>query len=104
MQRYLDSLVSWLKDNPVTLSNHSNDGRVNSIANEDEIIETLRQSPFGRIISNPPIREWYDFSLRTPYGEIFINIKVSDLNNSAADNLSSKKRNGIRLNGTVRPT
>lgn len=99
MERYLDSLVSWLRANPVTLSSRSNDGRVNSIANEDEILESLNQSPFGGIINNPPIREWHDFSLRTPDGEIYINIKVSDLNNSAADNLSSKKGMGYALTG-----
>ena len=99
MERYLDSIVSWLQQNPVALSNNDADGRVNSGVNEHEILDALQASEYGRIIESPPPRCWYDFAIKNMYGEIYVNIKVSDLNNSAADNLSSKQGMGYALTG-----
>ena len=99
MERYLDSIVSWLQQNPVALSNNDADGRVNSGVNEHEILDALQASEYGRIIELPPPRCWYDFAIKNMYGEIYVNIKVSDLNNSAADNLSSKQGMGYALTG-----
>ena len=99
MERYLNEIVSWLRSNPVALSSNSVDGRVNSIANEDEILDSLCESPFGRLIDRPRARAWYDFAIITSEGELFVNLKVSDLSNSAADNLSSKQGMGYALTG-----
>lgn len=99
MERYLDSIVSYLKESPVALSNNSDDGRVNSIENENELLDHLDKSPFGAIIERPQIRAWYDFSIQVGQKSIYINIKVSDLTNSAADNLSSKQGMGYALTG-----
>lgn len=99
MERYLDSIVSYLKNNPVTLSNNNADGRINSAENEDEILDRICEANFGVSIDRPTIRAWYDFSITSNYGEIFVNIKVSDLSNTAADNLSSKQGMGYALTG-----
>lgn len=99
MEHYLDEVVSWLRQHPVILSSDSSDGRVNSIANEDEILDSLCESPFSGIIYRPRARAWYDFAIYAPEGELFVNVKVSDLSNSAADNLSSKQGMGYALTG-----
>ena len=99
MERYLDSIVSFLQNNPTELSSNDADGRVNSGVNEHEILEHLLESDFGQIINLPPPRCWYDFAIINNTGELFVNIKVSDLSNSAADNLSSKKGMGYALTG-----
>ena len=72
MERYLDSIVSYLKENPVVLSNNSDDGRVNSIENENELLDHLDKSPFGAIIERPQIRAWYDFSIQVNQKSIYI--------------------------------
>ena len=99
MEQYLDRIVSYLRENPVILSNNNPDGRINSAENEDEILERISGANFGATIERPTIRAWYDFSVSNNYGEIFVNIKVSDLSNSAADNLSSKQGMGYALTG-----
>lgn len=99
MERYLDSIVSFLQNNPAELSSNDADGRVNSGVNEHEILQHLLESDFGQVISLPPPRCWYDFAIVNSTGELFVNIKVSDLSNSAADNLSSKKGMGYALTG-----
>ena len=99
MERYLDSIASFLHDNPVKLSENDADGRVNSGINEHEILDFLKESIYGTIINLPPPRCWYDFAIKTNEGEMFVNIKVSDLSNSAADNLSSKQGMGYALTG-----
>ena len=99
MERYLDSIVAFLRSHPVALSSNDADGRVNSGINEHEILELLCESQFSSIIDVPSIRAWYDFRVACEQGELFVNIKVSDLSNSAADNLSSKKGMGYALTG-----
>lgn len=99
MERYLDEIVAYLREHPVELSSNDADGRVNSGVNEHEILEELQESPYRGIIDIPQARAWYDFSIANRDGELFVNIKVSDLSNSAADNLSSKKGMGYALTG-----
>jgi hypothetical protein len=99
MERYLDSIVSYLEKNPVVLSSNNADGRLNSAENEDEILEKLCEVNFGASIDRPTIRAWYDFSISDNHGKIYVNIKVSDLSNTAADNLSSKQGMGYALTG-----
>ena len=99
MERYLDRIVAFLREHPVELSSNDADGRVNSGINEHEILEALCDSQYGGIIDVPNIRAWYDFRIICGLGELFVNIKVSDLSNSSADNLSSKKGMGYALTG-----
>ena len=99
MERYLDEIVAYLREHPVELSSNDADGRVNSGVNEHEILEELQESPYGGIIDIPQARAWYDFCITNREGELFVNIKVSDLSNSAADNLSSKGGMGYALTG-----
>jgi hypothetical protein len=100
MERHLNEIAEFLKNNPAELSSTNDDGRVNSISNEDEIIEQIKNQ-FSSILDKPAIREWYDFSLITPK-KIYVNVKVSDLSNNAADNLSSKLGMGYALTGNTK--
>ena len=97
MTKYLDDIVQYLSYNPIRLDNHLDDGRLNSAGNENEILNFLRKN--FKNIQTPGIRSWYDFKITNKKDEIFINIKVSDLENSAADNLSSKLGMGYALTG-----
>lgn len=98
MEHYLDEMVRYLSSENLVLINSSNDGRVNSIANEDQIIALLKKKyPEG--VEVPNIRSWYDFAFKKNNQTIYINVKVSDLDNGAADNLSSKIGMGYALTG-----
>lgn len=99
MEEYLNRIVSYLETHPVVLSYDNADGRVNSGINENEILEALEESPVGSVIERPNIRAWYDFAVSVNGRKLYINIKVSDLSNRAADNLSSKKGMGYALTG-----
>lgn len=96
----LDQMIQYLKINPVSLSNSHGDGRVNSIDNENEVIEKLRENAqFRQIIAIPQERYWYDIALIGDGYFLPINIKVSNLLNSSADNCSSKQGMAYALTG-----
>lgn len=101
MLNILDEAVSILRQRPISLLNESDDGRVNSISNEDQIINLLKYH-MGNKIEKPSIRQWYDIKLVDGYEELYVNVKVSDLSNNAADNLSSKLGMGYALTGMTK--
>ncbi len=92
--KYLDDIVEFLRQNPIYLQHINEDGRINSIENEQEILDAICAN-FKNIQIAPP-RFWYDFKIE---GDIFVNIKISDLTNHAADNCSSKLGMGYALTG-----
>ena len=99
MEDYLNRITDYLRANPVSLSHENRDGRVNSIANEDEIIDRL-ELVFSNFLDRPEARSWYDFKIIAPYGgQLYVNLKVSDLSIRTADNLSSKIGMGYALTG-----
>ena len=81
----LDQVVIDLNNQQVTTSQTHTDGRVNSIKDEETIIETLRLL-YGKGVETPKDREWFDVRL---FG-IPVQIKSSSFSKSAADNFSSK--------------
>lgn len=94
----LDSIVGVIKQSGLILDNHSEDGRVNSIANEDQIIDLLINE--FDFIRRPVVRNWYDMEVvLNDIESLYVNIKVSNLLNSAADNVSSKLGMGYALTG-----
>lgn len=98
MENYLHSIASYLKRNPIVLSSNNRDGRANSIINEDEVLDLLVPVYQGAI-ERSQIRSWYDFLITDGRNEVFVNIKVSDLSNGSADNLSAKQGMGYALTG-----
>ena len=70
----------------VTISLRHEDGRLNSIDDEDMVIELLTEKYGEENIVKPSIRKWWDLKL---FG-YHINIKSSDFSNGKADNLNSK--------------
>ncbi|WP_139452289.1 restriction endonuclease [Campylobacter armoricus] len=96
MIEYLETIVKFLQKNPIQLENKNEDGRINSAINEDDILKVLNQN--FKNIKRPYIRSWYDFSI-IEKEEIYVNIKISDLDNNTADNCSSKLGMGYALSG-----
>jgi len=81
----LTDVVSYLSG-IVTISESHEDGRVNSIADEDTVIDLLVEKYGPENVEKPPARCWWDVKL---FG-YYLNIKSSDFNKGAADNFSSK--------------
>lgn len=96
MMRYLENIVDFLQSAGVELVSENDDGRLNSATNENIILQKLSNKFKEVEISS--IRQWFDFKI-CQKDEIFVNVKISDLNNSAADNCSSKLGMGYALSG-----
>ncbi|WP_104640649.1 restriction endonuclease [Helicobacter bizzozeronii] len=97
MLTYLNNIIAYLKQKPVILNASNRDGRINSISHEDQILAVLTDK-FSEVQMSPP-RCWYDFKIVKDSQGIFVNIKVSDLNNNSADNISAKLGMGYALTG-----
>ena len=80
----LQNAVDYLNTLTINVSESHEDGRVNSIDDEDTIIDLLVEK-FGENIETPPPRCWWDIKV---FGYP-LNIKSSKFGN-AADNFSSK--------------
>ena len=80
----LIAAVTYLNTLAIQIAEGHEDGRVNSIADEDTIIDLLIEK-YGDAIEKPVAREWWDVKI---YGYP-VNIKSSAFK-SAADNFSSK--------------
>jgi len=71
------TIKKYLSKTKIEFSKHTDDGRINSCIDEEEIIKLLI-TEFGKRIEKPNIRMWYDilaFDYR--YGWIPINIKTT---------------------------
>ncbi|MDE5603812.1 MAG: restriction endonuclease, partial [Helicobacter sp.] len=86
MPNLLIQIVEFLKENPINLSKQKADGRPNSLDNEKEVIDCLRDNSFKIIKSDD--RDWHDFTFCE--NDIFypVNIKVSTT--KTVDNVGSK--------------
>ena len=69
----------------VTINEDHEDGRVNSIADEETVIVLLEEK-YGDNVERPKARDWFDVRL---YGHP-LNIKSSSFSKGASDNFSSK--------------
>ena len=79
----LKEVVDFLNTENISISKKHEDGRINSIDDEDTIIDILVKK-FGDNIQKPPPRCWWDLKV---FG-VPINIKVSAF--KTADNFSAK--------------
>lgn len=96
----LSKMVDFLRRKKTKLSTSSEDGRINSSINEDEIINDLKSFEYSSSwfennslkLNIPKSREWFDFAIESTVTDLFIpvNIKVSNCNTSQADNLNCK--------------
>ncbi|WP_267523601.1 restriction endonuclease [Campylobacter sp. MG1] len=83
----LNDIKEYLIRQNFNLEQVTNDGRLNSAFNEDQIINLI-QMRFGNIIGIPKVRYWYDFCIQTENAFYPVNIKVSTT--TTADNLNCK--------------
>lgn len=101
----LNRICKHLSEKNIQLSKITQDGRINSAANETEITKELKifeaqnedMKELGLKIGIPNItnnRAWYDFSIESDDDskDFFapVNIKVTDVETGAADNLNCK--------------
>jgi len=70
----------------VTISENHEDGRVNSITDEDTVVNLLIERYGEENVKKPAARNWWDIKL---FGYP-LNIKSSDFSKGASDNFSSK--------------
>lgn len=88
----LVKICNYLQTSRFQLSDKQNDGRINSILNEDEVLKIIERK-FN--IETPQARDWADFYInKTP-----VNIKITTTN--TADNASSKKGLYYALTGEI---
>lgn len=73
---------NYLKNKIVKLINKSKDGRINSVLDEDEIIDLLEKK-YKKYIKRPKERNWFDIIIKDYYfGWIPVNIKTSKCSTS----------------------
>jgi hypothetical protein len=98
MEKFLDEVASFVKEASLELYNKSDDGRVNSIKNESEVIELLMNNEyFKKFIVPQKSRAFCDFDAVVDGEVAHVNIKVSSM--KQADNCSSKAGMGYALTG-----
>lgn len=109
----LKELIFEFKKQKIRLSNLNNDGRINSIINENEVIKIFLKiyktipifNKMNLIIEEQPKpRHWYDILIRNNDNSFYcpINIKISDFSNFSADNISSKEGLYFSLTGQIK--
>jgi hypothetical protein len=81
----ITEVIEYLNLTNINVSENHEDGRVNSIDDEDTVIDLLIQK-YGDNVEKPKARCWWDVKL---FG-YYLNIKSSDFNKGASDNFSSK--------------
>jgi len=84
MNNVISEVVSRLQERNIKASNHYEDGRVNSIEDEETIIAMLKEICGEGNVQEPPLRHWYDVKIY----DIPVQIKSSS---GGSDNFSSKK-------------
>lgn len=96
--KILLEIVDFLKNKSFQLTKNSQDGRINSAVNEDEIFKLLERN-FS--INRPNMRDWFDFSFDEKRIFYPVNIKISTT--KTADNLNCKLGIYYTLTGQFPP-
>lgn len=96
LPQLLSNIIEFLKTNTFSLSKTSRDGRINSVFNENEILNLIEQK-FN--ITRPNVRNWMDFSFEENGNFIPVNIKVSTT--ETTDNLNCKLGIYYALTGKI---
>lgn len=81
----LTDIVKYLSKQNIVFSSNDEDGRVNSLINEHEVLRIIRQK-FD--VSLPRSRNWFDFILEENGKSFPVNIKITKT--ESADNLNCK--------------
>jgi len=83
--KQLVNIAAYLRKEQLALSAQSEDGRVNSVKNEEEVLNCIRRK-FD--VDKPRARKWYDFVLDDGNASYPVNIKVTTTD--SIDNLNCK--------------
>ena len=82
----LHEVVTFLNEVGIDCCFNHEDGRVNSIEDEEKVICLLEEQFGTENVERPAVREWWDVKV---FG-YYLQIKSSDVAKKAADNFSSK--------------
>lgn len=82
----LQNAISFLNEASIDCCFDHEDGRVNSISDEEKVISLLEQKFGTDNVKRPAVREWWDVKV---FG-YYLQIKSSNVAKKAADNFSSK--------------
>ena len=82
----LQSVITFLNDVGIDCCFTHEDGRVNSINDEEKVISLLEEQFGTENVKRPAVREWWDVKV---FG-YYLQIKSSDVTRKSADNFSSK--------------
>ncbi len=92
--KILSNICEFLSNSKeLSLSKTTQDGRINSAINEDEILNFLESSynfENGYSLSRPNAREWYDLVIENTKTKEFIPINIKVTDTTHADNLNCK--------------
>lgn len=94
----LEDIKKYLLNKNFELTSFTNDGRINSALNEDQITYLIKMY-FGDKIVLPNARDWYDFAIDDDSGFYPVNIKISTT--KTADNLNCKLGIYYALTGQI---
>lgn len=93
-----EDLKKYFENFTVAANTLYEDGRINSINDEESILALIKANPLkGYTILNAPSRYWYDFALVNDTEFYPINIKSTS--GHSADNISSKEGMYYALTG-----
>ena len=81
----LIDIVIWLNKQNYTASKASDDGRLDSAIDENNVKEKLKQSQYAKYFNDAKIRHWYDFKVD---GHV---VQFKSTGHKGADNFSSKQ-------------
>ena len=84
--REIQTAVDYLNEETVSCSNYHEDGRVNSVQDEDTVITMLEKKFGSDNIQRPASREWWDVKIYN----YPVQIKSTNVAKKSADNFSSK--------------
>jgi len=82
----LHGVITFLNEVGIDCCFNHEDGRVNSIEDEEKVISLLEEQFGTENVERPAAREWWDVKV---FG-YYLQIKSSDVSKRAADNFSSK--------------
>lgn len=94
----MTKIEKFIKTLSVSLVSENVDGRINSALSESIIIDKFN-AEFDIIV--PTMRNWYDVAVRDNGNIYYVNIKITNLDTKASDNISSKKGLCYALSGII---
>jgi len=89
LPRILIEIRDYLIKCNLDIISNQDDGRTNSMLDEDYIIKILEESPFNSKIKRMPIRWWYDIKVYNEDRDEWIPVNIKSTTMTTADNIGN---------------